>query len=146
MLQSQARFQSSRILMALRFPLLAASWLLSCIGPSLQVDSNPACIVPLDDTYAVYPLCARWCVGCDDGEKRFGHNCYYPSGQCCFSNGDSPLQQTVIAATWGCVSDACSGNDAQKAFEVWLKDCANKGQPARESSVPAGFEFKQFGM
>lgn len=102
----------------------------------IAVDSSPKCKVSLGSHMAAYPLCSRWCIGCEDIDTSFGHNCYYPSGQCC-----SPItpEGTFIPDSFACVQDACSASDAQAAFNVWLADCDRKGFPVAESDYPPGY-------
>jgi hypothetical protein len=98
--------------------------------------------------YASYPDCAASCLACPDTDyvNNFAHNCDYATGDCCRSK-----YHTVIAATWTCVAQSCTGPAdgdmalAQQAFDTFGQFCNSVNVPLAAVDVPDGYTLGSVG-
>lgn len=108
--------------------LICAFALLSHASPESVVMQCPT---PIDPFYLMYDECARLCLGCLDRNDLFGHNCE-PHGSCCV--GDLP--KILIPKVFGLVKENCTAELAQETFEIYLRTCANSGNPVDPVLTP----------
>lgn len=117
----------------MRFSWVLEPMTLAFMLPFLVDSQDPnECTIPYDTYFNAFPPCARYCLACQDENWTFGHNCYYPSGQCCLDRQVGDLIQSV----WACVDNRCGDEVMQVVVDLWMEDCANDGITVADSLLP----------
>ncbi|KAK0624139.1 hypothetical protein B0T14DRAFT_602555 [Immersiella caudata] len=110
--------------------------LLFALAAHTTANSAATCISPISTLYSSHPKCAQSCLGCIDSNESFAHACDINSN-CC----QGPEALKFIPLVYGCVSSVCDAVEAQKSWEVFLRNCRRQGYVVDERDTPGGYVY-----